>query len=247
MNNALLILWFFKKISAFLVLISRELLNVDILLLAILVLIASLIAISAIFFGIWKSKDLGFGPWQVLPPTNCTDLLLPCLALPVPFCFQGFAVVPDISANGEGAIYATATGGTPPYNYTWLNGSTNDSLENLSAGSYLVQVIDANGCRTSRAFVVNGATWIEDDEIVNISVYPNPAQEYINVSLALPFTAAVHVQVVNTLGQEMYSANYTAIKTATIPIETKLFATGNYFVKVESEFFSKRIRFIVAK
>jgi hypothetical protein len=184
--------------------------------------------------------------YTVVDSNNCIYNGVATVGSPAPVQVNA-TVVPDISANGEGAIYAVATGGTPPYNYTWLNGSTNDSLENLSAGSYLVQVIDANGCRTSRAFVVNGATWIEDDEIVNISVYPNPAQEYINVSLALPFTAAVHVQVVNTLGQEMYSANYTAIKTATIPIETKLFATGNYFVKVESEFFSKRIRFIVAK
>jgi phosphodiesterase/alkaline phosphatase D-like protein len=184
--------------------------------------------------------------YTVVDSNNCIYNGVATVGSPAPVQVNA-TVVPDISANGEGAIYAVATGGTPPYNYTWLNGSTNDSLENLSAGSYLVQVIDANGCRTSRAFVVNGATWIEDDEIVNISVYPNPAQEYINVSLALPFTAAVHVQVVNTLGQEMYSANYTAIKTATIPIETKLFATGNYFVKVESEFFSKRIRFVVAK
>lgn len=51
--------------------------------------------------------------------------------------------------NGLGTIVATATGGTSPYNYTWVNsGINNDTLKALS-GTYTLQVTDANSCVSS--------------------------------------------------------------------------------------------------
>ena len=48
--------------------------------------------------------------------------------------------------NADGSINASATGGTPPYTYTW-NGSPADSaLVALPAGQYCLLVSDANGC-----------------------------------------------------------------------------------------------------
>lgn len=51
----------------------------------------------------------------------------------------------------DGSVQVTATGGTPGYVYTWINigGATlgtNSSLSSLGAGTYFVQVSDANGC-----------------------------------------------------------------------------------------------------
>ena len=45
-----------------------------------------------------------------------------------------------------GAVTAIASGGIPGYRYSWANGRTGATLENLSAGNYQLTVSDVNGC-----------------------------------------------------------------------------------------------------
>ncbi len=56
--------------------------------------------------------------------------------------------VSNVSCQGgaDGAINVNPTGGTAPYSYVWSNSSTDTAIQNLTAGSYIVQVTDANGC-----------------------------------------------------------------------------------------------------
>lgn len=56
--------------------------------------------------------------------------------------------VTDVSCFGlaNGAIDVSVTGGNPPYFYTWSNGSSNQDLQNLTAGTYELTVRDANAC-----------------------------------------------------------------------------------------------------
>lgn len=62
----------------------------------------------------------------------------------------------DITCFGaaNGAATVTATGGTPPYRYSWTNGRTTASISGLSPGIYSVVVTDANNCRTSNPISV---------------------------------------------------------------------------------------------
>ncbi len=46
-----------------------------------------------------------------------------------------------------GSITVSATGGTPPYTFTWGNGTAGMVNDNLNAGWYSVTVEDADGCR----------------------------------------------------------------------------------------------------
>ena len=46
----------------------------------------------------------------------------------------------------DGSVSATATGGQSPYSYIWSNGMTSSTVNNLSAGSYLLTITDDNGC-----------------------------------------------------------------------------------------------------
>jgi gliding motility-associated-like protein len=48
--------------------------------------------------------------------------------------------------NNTGSIDLSVTGGTSPYSYAWSNGSSNQDIQGLIAGSYNVTVTDANGC-----------------------------------------------------------------------------------------------------
>ncbi|MBL4577423.1 MAG: T9SS type A sorting domain-containing protein [Flavobacteriales bacterium] len=56
----------------------------------------------------------------------------------------------DVDCNGgnNGTAFVTATGGLPPYSYSWNNAvaSTTSSVNGLSAGTYTVEVTDGAGC-----------------------------------------------------------------------------------------------------
>lgn len=56
----------------------------------------------------------------------------------------------NISCAGgtDGQIAALVNGGVGPYNYNWSNGNTNNAQNNLTAGTYLISVTDANNCLT---------------------------------------------------------------------------------------------------
>lgn len=58
--------------------------------------------------------------------------------------------------NFSGEIHVEAEGGTPSYNY-FLNGGnfqTNGDYTNLTSGSYLISILDVNGCAYSESFSI---------------------------------------------------------------------------------------------
>jgi hypothetical protein len=67
----------------------------------------------------------------------------------------------DVSCNGgsNGTATVAATGGTPPYSYSWApSGGTNASATGLAAGTYTVTVTDFNGCQATRTYTINQPT-----------------------------------------------------------------------------------------
>lgn len=57
--------------------------------------------------------------------------------------------------NGNnGAIEMVMSGGTEPYSFIWNNQATTEDLDSLIAGTYTVQITDANGCTGTQAGTV---------------------------------------------------------------------------------------------
>jgi hypothetical protein len=46
------------------------------------------------------------------------------------------------------------SGGTGPYVYSWNNGAFTEDLINVSAGNYVVNITDNNGCTSSGAYSI---------------------------------------------------------------------------------------------
>ncbi|MGP8214638.1 MAG: gliding motility-associated C-terminal domain-containing protein [Bacteroidia bacterium] len=64
----------------------------------------------------------------------------------------------EINCIGEdnGSATAIASGGTPPFTYTWLpTGTTGETVDNLGQGSYTVIVRDTNGCSATASVDMN--------------------------------------------------------------------------------------------
>lgn len=56
--------------------------------------------------------------------------------------------------GNTGAINITAAGGTSPYTYAWSNSTSAEDLADVSKGSYIVTVTDANSCQASKSFTL---------------------------------------------------------------------------------------------
>jgi gliding motility-associated-like protein len=57
--------------------------------------------------------------------------------------------------GGVNGMTVQATGGTPPFAYLWSNGTVGPTLTNVPAGTYFVQVTDANSCQKSMPFTLD--------------------------------------------------------------------------------------------
>lgn len=86
---------------------------------------------------------------------GCFDTTLFVMVEPQPLVVTAMATNVSCFGFSDGTATAIASGGTPPYAYSWNIGATTQTITNLSAGAYFVQVVDANGCFGIFTVVVN--------------------------------------------------------------------------------------------
>ncbi|HXH18809.1 MAG TPA: gliding motility-associated C-terminal domain-containing protein [Chitinophagales bacterium] len=58
-------------------------------------------------------------------------------------------------AGNDGTAAVTASGGTPPYSYSWSNGAASASVSGLQAGNYSVTVNDNNNCTAAAGITIS--------------------------------------------------------------------------------------------
>lgn len=66
------------------------------------------------------------------------------------------AMQTDVSCNGEtdGRIAVTGTGGTGNYQFAWSNGSNQNQITGLAAGTYTLSLTDDNACETITTYTI---------------------------------------------------------------------------------------------
>ena len=100
------------------------------------------------------------------------------------------------TSGNDGSIDVTVDGGTAPYAYSWSNGATTPTLENIPAGEYLLYVSDANGCITQATITVesNVINSVATPAMTNpLSVYPNPTNGLVNINRESTESATLQV------------------------------------------------------
>ncbi|MGD1844976.1 MAG: LamG-like jellyroll fold domain-containing protein [Salibacteraceae bacterium] len=96
---------------------------------------------------------------SITDSSNCNTIESVTITQPSPLVATGVTVTEnDCQIDEDGAVQATVTGGTTPYQYIWNDPMTQAAVSatNLANGTYTVTVTDDNGCTdTSMASVTN--------------------------------------------------------------------------------------------
>jgi hypothetical protein len=157
------------------------------------------------------------------------------------------AIEPVIGAVGTN-LNATVTGGTPPYNYTWSNGVTTASNNNVPYGNYTVSVVDARGCAASAQFVFSGIA--NDDNNVSCIVFPNPASsgQKLNIQVSLTNAANIEFSLFDVNGKTIQSSLVQAPSGSSIHIvSTDAIATGVYVLQIKGDSFLRTQRVTIVR
>ena len=128
-----------------------------------------------------------------------------------------FVSVEASCGNSDGKLFPNVSGGTQPYTYNWQPGaSPTDSLVNITAGVYELEVTDTNNCVISNSVALNnfGAFSLTIDSIV----YPDCGQNngYISVQPTSSDTSITYAwsnsgtnKTINNLGVGVYNVTAT--------------------------------------
>lgn len=137
----------------------------------------------------------------------------------------------NLICSGQ-SVTLTATGAT---NYTWSTNSTNQSIivTPLSTTIYSITGTDNNGCSNTATLTQNVSVCTnllsKQNEDVEISIFPNPFENFITVQVSQ--IEQKQLQVFNALGSLIISMNITKPKTLIDISDQK---AGIYFIKLGS-------------
>jgi gliding motility-associated-like protein len=114
--------------------------------------------------------------------------------------------VPCFEKNG-GELIAKISGGWPPYNYNWENGSTDLIRDSLAAALYKIKGLDSKGCEVNASLEVK-------QEVCCVCKVPTaftPNGDLLNDKLELFSLASNYTEfyfaVYNRLGQKVYETS----------------------------------------
>ncbi len=130
--------------------------------------------------------------------------------------------------------------------YQWYLNDTlllNKNTQNIQInknGKYKVQITDSNGCFSfSDSLIIKTVGVGELDNNKEISVYPNPFTDVLEIDLKGFYHQSVFIQLFDVLGKNIFSENIKPNSNNTYSLNTSSFqlTKGIYILKVNNEFF----------
>lgn len=176
-----------------------------------------------------------------------------------------FTYTQDTTTGSRGFVFTNTTDEKgQPVEYAWDFGVTttdadtaitkNTSYTYAANGTYTVKLIafSATGNDTTTQIITVFPTALENNLSVlagNVTVYPNPASENVNIEFTLTQSADVTVNIIDITGRVLKSNATTNYSNGLnrIQIETADLTNGLYFVQVISNKGSKTSRLLIAK
>ncbi|HEY4285742.1 MAG TPA: T9SS type A sorting domain-containing protein [Puia sp.] len=119
---------------------------------------------------------------------------------------------------------------------TVLDYSFLDSKPGSGTSEYRLQLVDKDA-----KYAYSDVKTIRNGLITAVSVYPNPARDYVNVTLGGTSTQSVVIRLLNQSGQLLLEKNVSNAGGTTVPLAVSNYPTGNYLVVVIGADGSKQV------
>jgi hypothetical protein len=130
------------------------------------------------------------------------------------------------------------SGGTPPYTYSWNTTPAQHSATatGLCTGTYTVCVMDKNGCGpVCNSLNISFSTGIAAKKEANsLELFPNPVTSTLSVVMNFPTTETVRLDILNLLGEVVYSESLPAHALLTKTIDMHNLNSGLYLVSIHA-------------
>jgi len=139
-----------------------------------------------------------------------------------------------LTANMSGANYQWLD---CTNNYTAIAGETNQSYTPASSGNYAVIITKNNCADTSSCFNVIITGIPDNSETTNLSIYPNPINNFVYVKYKSNETAGnFTLEIRNILGQTVYTSTVTSFQGEyEKTIDLSKVKPGDYFIRIVTE------------
>jgi hypothetical protein len=133
-----------------------------------------------------------------------------------------WATIGTVAAHGNSSL---------PLDYTYV-----DNKPAPGTGEYRLQLVDINGNYTYSNIVT-----IRNGLIGALSVYPNPATDYVNITLGGDASENMIIRLYNLSGQLLQEKNLSNAAGTTVPLAVNGYAAGTYLLIVSSSDGSKQV------
>jgi len=149
------------------------------------------------------------------------------------------------STNPTGSATITIEGGTGPFTILWDNGQSGEMATDLSPGDHTVTVTDGLGCEQTFEFIIDDSTSTFEEKWKNdINVYPNPADDQLNIELSENVEFFHSVEIFNIHGKRVKTIVLNP-SMEVINISVSEWTSGIYLATLHAESSSYTTRFIV--
>ncbi|HSY76725.1 MAG TPA: T9SS type A sorting domain-containing protein, partial [Bacteroidia bacterium] len=152
-----------------------------------------------------------------------------------------------INVPCKDTIWATVSGGTTPYTYSWNTGATTDSLKGICGGVYTVTVNDANGCGPVKATVYIIPVGIQEyTNVADLKIYPIPTSGELNILLNNQNLMPQSIMVYDITGRKVMEQR-TDKNSTLIHMDVSALSNGTYILEINGLNGTKIVRFTVGK
>jgi len=116
------------------------------------------------------------------------------------------------------------------------NGTSNTTSAYYYFYNWQVEVdssVQCTSARTPATIVIDNGSGIENNTVINLNVYPNPADEMLNLSFTTSEMGEATISVLDVIGRAVYSTNLGTINgTYVYNVNTSSYAPGMYTIKL---------------